>query len=277
MRGRGTMQLGLFDWDIITTASGFASLAQLDFEDARTRFMQVLRSLPEHREAKKGLRNLEFWEHVFATMDGLGFGETLSFLWGNINGFAFDSSEHSRVLRQTLIKRLHALLGNRPRYYEPPDLCSGYLHLQLGKYAKAETDLRLLLDDWPDDGLIHFFLAESLWLQGRTEVAGPVYATALLLAPCEISKRKMSSLSLRRVLQEFGPTLAPIYGYLNGVLPLVQYDGLPDTAENQIYHALRQAELARSTNCHQEMVDARRILKSLSPEIFKEYLERIGN
>ncbi len=269
------MQLNLFDWHIIVTASGLAALSRLDFEGARSRFMEVLKSLPEYREAECGLRNVEFWEHVFVTMGGLGFEEALSFLWTNINGFSFDNSGHSQILRHTLVRRLQTLLGNRPTYYDPPSLCSGYLHLQLEEYVEAETDLRLLLADRPNDGLIHFYLAESLWLQGRTEAAGPVYAGALLLAPQEISKRKVSFTPLQIILQEFGPELAPVYGYLNGVLPLVQYDCLLDTAENRIYRAMRRVELARSANRHQEMVDARRILKSLSPEIFKKYLEKV--
>jgi hypothetical protein len=48
---------------------------------------------------------------------------------------------------------------------------------------------------------------------------------------------------------------------------------MPSTAKILIYSALRLAENSRRDGSHRQMINARRELKALAPEIFQDYLE----
>ncbi|MBI4793287.1 MAG: tetratricopeptide repeat protein [Deltaproteobacteria bacterium] len=187
------MQLTLFQWDLIAVGKGCASLARLDFGDARSRFAGVLNDLPGHAEALRGMWDLQFWEDVFREMEGMAPEFVPGFLWEKITGFPFENSENYQALRRNLLRRLLALLDDRPTFYAPPDLCSGYLHLLLGDYPAAETRLRLLIGCLPENGRLQGYLADALYMQGRTEIAAAVYAKALLLAPHEVAVETMAT------------------------------------------------------------------------------------
>ncbi|MEW6521257.1 MAG: hypothetical protein AB1461_17795 [Thermodesulfobacteriota bacterium] len=156
------MQLSLFQWDLIAVGKGYQSLARFDFDDARSRFAGVLQALPDHAEAGRGMRELAVWEEVFAEIAGLAPEAAAPLLWERISRFPFGGSEGHRALRRNLLSRLLALLEDRPEFYEPPDLCSGYLHLLLGDYAAAETHLRVVLAHWPAKGRLHAYLGDAL-------------------------------------------------------------------------------------------------------------------
>lgn len=270
------MQLNLFQWDNITAGKGHDSLARLDFIDARRHFSKVLKVLPDHPEAGRGMRDLLAWEGVFRDMEVLETESALSFFWNKIEGFPFGNSENHRTLQRSLIKRLLAMLNNRATLYIPPDLCSGYLYLQLADYVAAEADLRILLDRLPKNGRLHGYLADALWMQGRRQIANVAYATALLLGPREVSVAAICNHRLVEVIQEHGPALAPVYGFFEGILPLVAPPATtPVTREVRTYELLRQAENARRLGSHNEMVAARRSLKKYAPEVLRDYLDRL--
>ncbi|OGQ95091.1 MAG: hypothetical protein A2521_00040 [Deltaproteobacteria bacterium RIFOXYD12_FULL_57_12] len=267
------MQLSLFQWDILAVGSGFDSLARLDFDAARQHFSGVLAVLPDHPEAGQGMRDLQVWKGAFRDMEGLDPESTLCFLWEKIAGFPFGNSENSQVLRLALIRRLLALLDDRPTFYAPPDLCRGYLCLLLGDYAAAEASLRLLIEQLPENGRLRGYLADAIWMQGRRGIANASYAMTLLLAPHEVAVDTVCNRRLAEVIQEHGPALAPIYGFLEGVLPLVEQAKPAATLEARSYELLRQAERARFLGSHDEMVEARASLKKLVPEVFEDYMK----
>lgn len=271
------MQLSLFQWDLIAVGKGYKSLARLDFNDARSRFSVVLKDLPGHPEAGRGMRDLHVWEGVFRDMAGMEPESALSFLWKKIAGFPFGNSESYQTLRLNLIRHLLALMADRPTFYVPPDLCSGYLHLQLGDYAAAETHLRLVLGCLPENGRLHGYLADALWMQGRREIAGAFYAKALLLAPHDVAVETIHNRPLAAVIYEYGRDLAPIYGFLEGLLPLVEQENKPVTREARAYELLRRAEQARRLGNHHAMVAARRDLKNLAPDVLQDYLDRLAS
>ncbi len=199
----------------------------------------------------------------------------MRFLWEKICGFSFDKAEYSDKLRRNLIRLLLDGFDGIETYYHPPDLCCGYLNLQLGNFAAAETCLRALIDHLPDNGLLHLYLGEALYLQGKKEVSGPAYIRALLLMPNETMARVISHKALTDIINEYGPSLAPIYGFFQGLLPLVEHNTLSDTKVTRIYQALRRAEQSRRKGDHFEMIAARKVLKDLSCEIFQHYLEML--
>ncbi len=267
------MQLNLFEWDLIAVGSAYASLANLDFENARRSFTQVLKTVPEHSRARRGMCDLQFWQDAFNGMERLDAESALRLGWQYLGRFGFDLSENHQLLWRNVLLHLLTLAAALPDFYDPPQLCGGYLLLQVGKFEEAERQLRLLLKARPHAGLLHLFLAEALWLQHKEELAGPSYAAALLLDPVEACRQPIGNPDLAHLCEERGPALAAVYGYIEGLLPLADVEGIPDSRESRIYAALRRAELSRREGDHREMIAARRELKDLAPEIFREYLE----
>ncbi len=269
------MQLNLFEWDLIAVGSGYASLAHLDFDEALSSFNRVLQAIPDHPRAGRGVREVQFWRDAFDAMARVDRQSAVRLGWQSLCRFAFDTSEHHLLLRKNVLRHLQAMIGSRPDFYDPPQLCSGYLLLQLGEFDQAERHLRLLLETRPEAAPVHLYLAESLWLRNKKELAGPSYARALLLDPLATCRQDISNRALVRLCEERGPALAPIYGFIAGILPLVDNQGMPPGPEIRIYAALRRAELFRRSGSHREMIAARCELKDLAPEIFQDYLEQI--
>ncbi len=269
------MQLNLFELDSMAVGQGYQSLAQFDFAEARSHFSQALALCPGHAEGERGLEETEFWQAKFQEAAGLSPEAALILLWEHVAAFPFVNSGNHHDLHHSLLHSLLSLLmqmKDGERWYQAPNLCRGYLHLQLGENRAAARSLRVLLEDHPGNGLLHRYLGDALWRQGREDVARVEYAAALLLAPHEIAAGTIPLPQLEGVIMEYGPTLAPIYGFFAGIFPLVELPCPPAGTEARACEWLRQAELARSLGDHPSMVAARRALKDVAPEILADYL-----
>jgi tetratricopeptide (TPR) repeat protein len=276
VKGRGgIVQLNLFQWDSIEVGQGYQDLARFAFAEARAHFSRALVISPGNVAARRGLEETGFWEQSLHEAEGKAPEAALIFLWERSTLFPFVDSGHHRDLRKSLLRHLLSIvvqMSDSDRWYQLPDLCRGYLHLQLGDNAAAERYLRILLDDLPEKGRLRRYLGDSLWRQGREDVARAAYAAALLLAPYDIEVETIPIPRLETILIEHGPALAPVYGYFAGIFPLVELPCPPVSIEAQACEWLRQAELARSLGQHPSMVAARRALKDTAPEILAEYL-----
>jgi tetratricopeptide (TPR) repeat protein len=267
------MQLNLFQWDLVEAGNGYNCLARLDFDQARGYFTRVLVALPDHQAAGAGLRSVDYWEQAVQAVDEMQGEAAVAFFWKRLGAFAFGSSAGDSELRTNLLRRLQALMEMAGVDYIPPDLCSGYLLLQLGDYVDAESQLRRLVESFPEEGLLYGYLADALWLQGRREIANGVYATALLLDPQRLAAYPLCNHRLAAIIVKHGAAMAPVYGYLEGVLPLVEQKIATDTEATRIYAALRWAERARHRQDQAAMIAARRDLQVLAPAVFVEYVK----
>jgi hypothetical protein len=218
------------------------------------------------------MRALEFWEEVFSDMESLDRYSVFCFLWDRISAFPFRRSESDQILRLSLIRRLLTLMEGESDLYVPPDLCRGFLLLETGDYVAAANELRILVDLYPANGRLHAYLADALFLQGKGESAGVAYAVSLLQAPHDVPVASLRNSRLINIIREHGAALAPIYGYLEGVLPLVSLHSWPASDEARAYSLLMQAEQALRLDKYDEMVAARRGLKKLAPAILQDYL-----
>lgn len=267
------MQLNLFQWDLIEISNGYARLAELQFDPAKAHFNRVLAAVPEHAAARAGLDAACFWEELLHRVEQLPHSAGLLPLWQAISKQRFHRNEAEHTLRTTLIRSLLARMDEAGLDFLEPDLSTGYLHLQLGDHVNAERLLRQQIKAFPGQGILFAFLADTLWLQGRHELANALYATALLIAPEHMPAHALYNRPLAELIARFGPELAPIHGFLHGLIPLVEPENPPDTPAVRAHALLRQAEQARHQNEHAAMVSARKGLQQLKPEIFNEYLK----
>jgi tetratricopeptide (TPR) repeat protein len=268
-----SMQLNLFQWDLVEVGNGYRCFADLDFEQARTHFSRVVSALPNHQAAGEGLKAACYWQETFTALPTLVGERGVSFLWQRMRAFDFGGNANHVELRTNLLRQLQAAMKSATLEYLPPDLCLGSLSLQLGDYENAEQQLRRLIESFPEDGLLYGYLADALWMQQLHELANSLYALALLLAPELMTDHTVRNQRLAVLIADRGTVLAPIYGYLSGVVPLVEQEFAAATEAMNIYALLRQVERARYRGDHAAMVTARKQLGELAPEVFDAYLQ----
>lgn len=267
------MQLNLFQWDLVEVGNGYRRLACLELDQARDHFLRVLTALPHHQAAGEGVRAAGYWQETFATLSALEGERGVAYLWQRLRAFTFGCSANDNALRTNLLRQLQAVMEGADLDYLPPDLCRGSLFLQLGDYEGAEQRLRRLIESFPEDGLLYGYLADALWMQKRRELANSLYALALLLAPELMADHAVCNQRLAALINDHGAAMAPIYGYLGGVVPLVEQEIAPATEAVGIYVLLRQMERARYRGDHAAMITARKQLGELAPAVFNAYLQ----
>lgn len=265
------MQLNLFQWDLIEISNGFRCLAELRFEQAKASFSRVLTALPSQAAAQEGLHATCFWHELFQQADALPTTEGMLLLWQNIQQHSFASNESGRDLHLALLVDLKRRMEKERQEFIEPDLSIGYLQCQLGNYVSAETQLRQQIKTTPSHGILYGFLADTLWMQDRRELANALYATALLMAPDRMCNHRLRNRKLAELVERHGVEMAPIHGFFRGVVPLVEPESPPDTHAVRIHSLLRQAEQARY---HKDIITSESVrehLKQFAPEVLDQY------
>lgn len=265
-------QLDLFQRDVLALAGAYRRLASLEFAGAREGFAKVLQAVPDHNAAGNGMKEARFWEDTIGRCRVLDNHAAFCFLWENINSYPFAKTEWHEELRLALIGYLLDRMESDPDFYAPPDLCRGYLYLQRGDFARAEQSLAALTEKYPENGRLLAWLADAFFIQGKSEKAGGAYAKSLLMTPHDVPVASLRNGPLVNLIMEHGPALAPVYAYFAGLLPAVVPDVVNPTVEYRIFALIREAERAMNIADHEAMVEARRSLKRLAPEVLRDYL-----
>jgi hypothetical protein len=136
------------------------------------------------------------------------------------------------------------------------------------------------LKERPNDVKLLCRLGNSIFLQRRQTEARHWYAQALLTSPLDVDPGVLEDAELKNIINEYGVCLAPVYGWLKGLLPLIDPAVIPAADEEQakallIYRAVLDAESARRKRDHRDIVEKRRGLKQLAPEVFEAYIAHI--
>lgn len=274
-------QLDLFGLDRIRLGEGYAALARLDLDRAASIFNGLTIENPDFTDAKEGFAMGAAWGDILWELENRSPQDALVFLWEKIQ--SYDFGQWGSGLRKALIKRLIGMIGDDNQFSVLPNLCLGFLHAELGEYERAENAYRHLLERHPDDMKILCRLANSLFCLKKRSEARHCYTHALLSAPAQVEACDLEDMEVGRIVKECGSVMAPVYGWLRDILPLIDTGDIrPNGPEHQkaviIYRIITAAEEARRKGDHRIMVEQRRILKETSPEVFEEYLEmlRIG-
>lgn len=272
-------QLDLFGQERIKLGEGYAALARLEPDKAAAIFGDLVRENPDFADAAEGKAMAIEWGDSLWEIESLKPEAAALSLWDKVRSASFGFWGDG--LRKALIRRAIDLIWNTEDFFIPPALCLGFLHFEAGQYEQAERALRKLLEKHPDNIRLLCLLGNSLVLQRRPAEARSLYAKALLRSPGDLDAGAFSDDATAALVRMHGCCLAPIYGWMEGVLPLL--DAGQETAHDQehdralgIYRVITRAERALKRRDHAGMVEQRKILKELDPEFFAAYLARIA-
>jgi tetratricopeptide (TPR) repeat protein len=272
------LQFDLFGQARIKLGDGYASLARLDLDKAASIFGDLIRDNPQFADAADGKTMALEWGDALWGIESLNCEAAALSLWEKIGSSSF--GQWGDGLRKALVKRVIELIGANEDFFIPPDLCLGSLHIDVMQYEQAEDSLRKLLEKHPDNARIFCLLGNALLPQRRRSEARGFYAKAFVRSPREAGEAGPNDDELAAIIRREGPYMTPVYGLLEDVLPLVDAAAIVAVDQDhartlKIYRALSRAEAAREKRDHRKMVEERKVLKELSPEVFEAYITRL--
>jgi tetratricopeptide (TPR) repeat protein len=272
------VQLNLFSADRLKVGEGFEALIKLDLERAGELFDSVLAKKPEVSDAAAGREIVAYWQSVMEQCLKLDGSERAGFIWQRIKKLRNDPLLLPDRLKRSLIGKVIDLLQEHDLVFRPPDLCCGYLHLEIGEYQQAVASLKAALERFPDSARLRGFLGDALWCLGRETWARAEYAQALLISPRDVSIADVKDAQLLDVIAQWGLEMAPVYGWLQGVLPLLDPDQVSCDNEQvaDAYRRLYLAEQARQSGSQDAVIEQRKLLRKAFPDLFEAYMEKIG-
>ena len=275
------IQLDLFSWDRVKIGEGFEALSRLDFEGAIAIFEDMLLSIPEHPSATRGVELATDWERILRQFGDLKENNAIASFWDHIKRYPFGRGKGTQLFKTSLTKMLIRHINGDTSFYAPPDLCAGYLFLKTGSYKEAENALKKLINNHPFDGRLLGYLGDALWMQGRKTEARSIYTKAILISPSKVSLEDLKDIELIEFIEDEGIDMTPVYGWLKGILPLVEletekHQEIKHSDTLKVYSLLACAENARRQGNHQKMISYRKKLKKKSPHVFNEYMEYLN-
>ena len=151
------------------------------------------------------------------------------------------------------------------------------LLLGIDDFRKAENLVSQYKRQFPENHGFLYLLAQAQWLNGNKVEARSNYARALLYHPDQFSARRIEPGPLKKLIESYGPAMAPAYGWLRNILPSipltgkVKTEGIEHGRAIMCYRLMQQADESLKNNDTKSRIQFRKQLKEQSPELYEEY------
>jgi len=269
------VQLGLFTPDRNEAEAAYGALDGLDFERAERLFRGMLDRDSAGSEATTGLKAVDHWRGVLASLDQAGSMERARGLW-----FAVRKCPPrliTRNLQRRMLEEVLELLEMRYEVMAGPDLCAGEVLLELGRIASARTWFKWAARREPNVAWVHLLFGDTLWAGDSVGEARSFYSRGMYLDPTLERWRSVLWPDLARRVRAVGGAATALEWWAAGSLPLPTTDvkGEPHPVVEEVWRALAEAEAARRQDRHDDMVRLRLALRELAPDVFATYMASI--
>ncbi len=253
------------------------------FDEAESVFLQVKKKhVSTDPETEEALFCTNYWKKVFDELESTSRVKAIPFLYKETNRFNFSNTWGQQQFRSALIRHLISLMQQQNMFHVNDQVVLSDLFLQIGQTDKAEEALTGQLSTNQQDNNLRFRLAQIHWLNGLKGEARRYYALGLLLNPASVPRLFLECDETADLIDKYGPEMAPAYGWVFGMLPLLR---LPDEISVSgdshrkaldCYRLLRKAEKASKGGDMDECVKYRKAMKEASPELYDEYFALIS-
>ncbi len=277
-------QLQLFSQTTDMLAEGYEKLSVFDFEMAENVFRQINKSFTDREaDTEAGLLCTGHWKKVFEKLEKKVATEKISYLFNQIERFEFYNQWGFQKLRASLITHLIGLMQHQDLFYVNEETAISDLFLQIGKHQMAERTLTGRINAIPADTPARFRLAHLQWNQKLKGSALRNYTLGLLIDPESAPVRYLECEQTAALIQTHGPDMTPAYGWITGILPIMQVPEaiIPVSEKHRnalaCYRLMREAEKATKKQDLDACVELRKELKSGWPELYQQYYKLISN
>lgn len=274
------MQLDIFDPENRTLTEAFQAMLEMDFPQAVKLYQAVLDQHPGQEQALEYSLVARQWERFFRQCDPRESNDDRSLFWQEILENPYQQRALQNV-QDALMKFLAAEATKARQWWLDEVTHLSDLYLKLGLPEKAEQQLHTYQKA---EGLSAYSLLALSWsqhLQGKLKPAGQHYVLGCFQGPSAAMVQRFTSERLKDRAEKEEPAWLPAYGWLMGLLPLlnpgeIQQKIAPQPTEVfAVYSTLYHAEKARRSQA-ENLVALRKKLKETAPkELFKGYMERV--
>lgn len=278
LRNMDNDQLPLFDQQNQIMTEGYEKMAAFRFNEAGQVFRNIGKTFVQPEpETEAALNCISYWKKVFEQLENTDCPDAVSFLYGEIDRYDFANSWGAQKFRSALINHLSGLMRSQDRFYVNEQATLSDLYLQLEKHHKAQQVLMDHLNARPSDNHARFRLAQLQWNYNQKGEAIRNYALGLLWDPQTAPSEFLESEEIADLIKKYGPEMAPAYGWIEGILPLLSVpDELSPVSEDhhkalECYRLLRKAEKASRNNQMEACVEYRKALKERWPKLYEAY------
>ena len=276
-------QLHLFSQTTDMLAEGYEKLSVFDFENAESVFHQINKTISEKEsDSERGLFCTGYWKEVFERLEKMVSTENVPYLFDQIERFEFNNHWGFQKLRSSLITHLIGLMLQQDRFYVNEKIAISDLYLRIAKRQIAERSLTGRINTTPADTPARFRLAHLQWNQKLKGTALRNYALGLLFDPESAPAQYLMCDQTAALIKSHGTHMTPAYGWIAGILPLMQVpEAVTPVSENHrnalaCYGVMREAEKASKKRDMETCVELRKELKSGWPELYQEYYKLIS-
>ena len=285
-------QLPLFNREAMILAEGYRCLAGFKISEAVQYFHDVLDRMGsepdsfEQEEARRALETCKDWQPLvlqnnhgkpdFLVHSDEIYKKFSDYDFANFSGIR----QFQNALHRAITKRM---LETGHFYIDKENKTCADLLMELGRHKEAEELVLLQMEREPEDNHLYYCLAEIQWKSNKQGEAKKNYARGLLYDPCRLPDSRMVYKKLSDLIDAEGPEMAPAFGWVRGILPLVYLRNDLESCSNTHRHAmdcyrlLWSADKALQKRNMDVCFEYRKELKAKAPSLYDEYFSLLAN
>lgn len=278
----GDPQLPLFDWPTSVMGTGYRSLAAFNFDEAEQHFMDVhLSGQGDEAELSKARHACQYWKPLINQSKTAPDNVPTATLYKEFRRYDLDNVPGLLQFAESLLQHIaNRMLSERLFYINKNDKTGetvSDLLIELGQYKRAERAVLQRREHRPDEGQPHYILAQLQWNSHQKGEARKNYTRGLLSDPDQVPFHRLEPEELRSLIGDVGAEMAPAFGWVRGVLPLIYPPDVPEFLSDShqkaygCYRLLWQTDKALQNGDMEKCISCRKKLKAEIPDLYDEY------
>ncbi len=273
-------QLPLFDRVTSIKAEGYRRLAAFKFNEAEQYFGDARHAEQrDEEEITQALHACVYWQALIKQNKENPDTCSTHKLHDELRRYPFGNVPGLHQLKKTLLEYVANRLITDGQFYidGSGSLTTADLLIELRHYKKAEKIVLQRIKKYPEENRPGYILAQIQWLSGLKGQAKINYARALLHDPCRVPNHRILFEPLQKLIMDVGTEMAPSFGWVRGVLPLVPITNLQKICSEShrraivCYRLLKSADRALKKRDMDACVEYRKNLKAEAPKLYDEY------
>jgi tetratricopeptide (TPR) repeat protein len=258
---------------------GYRRLAAFQFEEAKEYFREVQDNGGETEgEVDRAAKACEYWQPLLRHKELFDRYFTDN-LYKRFRQYDFGPASGLQQFKQALLEHIAHEMIAAGRFYIDDHETVADLLLELNHTERAEEAVLQEVEKHPNDYQLFYYLAQIQWQSHQQGEAKKHWAQALLHDPRHVPFNRIEYEGLNALIHDVGAEMAPAFGWVRDVLPLVP---LPedvtigsDAHRKAVdsYRLLCRADRAAVKGNRNDRIKYRKNLYHQAPELYKEYFE----
>lgn len=275
----GGIQLDLFSWQSEIISECWQEMSRFNFEQAQRIIDELALKLSNDPEINELSETNQHWKNIFLQLAKISNPEKPKYLYSAILKFPFQNQWAFSKLKYSIINEVISLSKRHNIFQLDPITNRADLFLLQSDPLSAEKEIMEYLNEKGTNPALEIQLANIQWGLNKITEAGKNYMWGLMSNSSPIDPRKIENNDLSTILELHGSAqIGPwcwIYGQLNLFNHAVEiFSGYPELnpVSARVCELIKLAEKAKREGQSREMVNFRKALKDLAPEIFSGYI-----